>query len=39
MTLDKRTRECAWQAVVSNSCTGVTDKDGNGIGNEVEAGK
>ena len=37
--LDKRMRECAWQAVVSNPCTGVTDKDGNGIGDEVEAEK
>ena len=37
--LDKRMRECAWRAVVSNPCSGVTDGNGNGIGDEIEAEK
>jgi hypothetical protein len=37
--LDRRMRECASKAMVSNPGTGVTDRNGNGIGDEVEARK
>ena len=34
--LDKVFRKIAWQAVVSNPLSGVVDKNGNGIGDEIE---
>ena len=29
--LDQRMRKCAWNAVINNPLSGVTDKNGNGI--------
>jgi len=34
--LDKRLRACAWKAVVNHPLSGVTDKNANGIGDEIE---
>lgn len=34
--LDKLFRKIAWQAVVNNPLSDVTDKNGNGIGDEIE---
>ena len=34
--LDKVFRKIAWQAVVNYPLSGVTDKNGNGIGDEIE---
>jgi len=34
--LDKVFRKIAWQAVISNRLSGVTDRDGNGIGDEIQ---
>jgi len=34
--LDKRMRQCAWKAVVNNPHTGITDKNENGIADEIE---
>ena len=34
--LDKIFRKIAWQAVINNPLTDVTDKNGNGIGDEIE---
>ncbi|MFP6892868.1 MAG: hypothetical protein VCA18_03900, partial [Opitutales bacterium] len=35
--LDKVFRKIAWQAVVNNPLSDVTDKNGNGIGDEIES--
>ena len=32
----KRMRRCAWKAVVNNPHTGITDKNENGIADEIE---
>jgi hypothetical protein len=37
--LDKVFRKIAWQAVVKNPLSGVTDKNENGIGDEIERAK
>ena len=37
--LDKVFRKIAWQAVVNNPLSYVTDKNGNGIGDEIEQAK
>jgi hypothetical protein len=37
--LDKVFREIAWEAVVNYPLSGVTDKNGNGIGDEIESSK
>lgn len=34
--LDKAFRKIAWQAVINNPLSDVTDKNGNGIGDEIE---
>ena len=37
--LDKVFREISWQAVVNYPLSDVTDKNGNGIGDEIERSK
>jgi len=37
--LDKCLRECAWRAVINHPLSGVTDRNNNGIGDEIEGAK